>query len=87
LKESTTIIRFAPAGAVDRARLAEGLLTASAEPNRPHRGELIGDSILPLGSRGIYYITTVILRLAASGAVDSSETPETSGEMQSDSTS
>ena len=47
----------------------EGLLVTSAEPNRPDGGELIGDSILPLGLRGIYYITTVILCLAASGTV------------------
>ena len=65
----------------------EGLLVADAQPNSPNSCELIGDSILPLGLGVIYYITTVILCLAVSGTVDSSETPEISSEMQSDSTS
>jgi len=47
----------------------KGLLVTSTEPNRPDGGKLIGDSILPIGARTIYYITTVILRLTAFGAV------------------
>ena len=47
----------------------EGLLVTSAEPNRPDGGELIGDSILPIGAIGVYYITTLILRLTAFSAV------------------
>jgi hypothetical protein len=47
----------------------EGPLVTRVEPNRPDGGEVIGDSILPLGSRSTYYITTVIFRLTASGVI------------------